>query len=112
MTIALGPSSEGCIACFTSNEVITPNEDGRNDAFRLSCADITKGNVLRIFDRWGQLVFETEGYSCVIGSEGDCWKGTNLNNQNLPKGGYFWVLEFEEEGQRTRERGHVTILRE
>ncbi len=102
-----------CVLCYTGLEVITPNEDGRNDAFRLNCAAQAKGNVLRIFNRWGQLVYEAEGYSCTLGTEDDCWRGQNLSNRDLPKGGYFWVLEFEDvDGERTRIRDHVTILRE
>ena len=102
-----------CIECFTGLEVITPNEDGRNDAFRLNCAAQAKGNVLRIFNRGGELVYEAEGYSCSLGTESDCWKGQNLSNRDLPKGGYFWVLEFEDgDGQVSRIRDHITILRE
>jgi len=103
----------GCVECFAGLEVITPNEDGRNDAFRLNCAAQAKGNVLRIFNRWGELVFEAEGYSCSLGTESDCWRGQNLSNRDLPKGGYFWVFEFEDgDGQMTRIRDHITILRE
>ena len=108
-TIILPPDGP----CYTTNEVITPNEDGLNDAFRVNCSDITKGNTLRIFNRWGEMVYEAAGYSCVLGTEDDCWKGTNLGNQALPKGGYFWVFEYEDgQGQMQRIRDHITILRE
>ena len=106
-------SDPTCVECFAGLEVITPNEDGRNDAFRLNCAAQAKGNVLRIFNRWGELVFEAEGYSCSLGTESDCWRGQNLSNRDLPKGGYFWVFEFEDgDGQMSRIRDHITILRE
>ena len=106
-------SDPTCVKCYTGLEVITPNEDGRNDAFRLNCANQAKGNVLRIFNRWGEMVYQAEGYSCTLGTEDDCWKGQNLSNRDLPKGGYFWVFEFEEgDGKVQRIRDHVTILRE
>ena len=107
------PSDPTCRPCFEAIPIITPDEDGRNDAFRIDCANIAKGNTLQIFNRWGQLVYAAEGYSCVLGTEDDCWKGTNQNNTDLPKGGYFWVLEFDDaQGERQRIRNHVTILRE
>ena len=106
-------SDPTCVECYTGLEVITPNEDGRNDAFRLNCAAQAKGNVLRIFNRWGQMVYEAEGYSCSLGTEDDCWRGQNLSNRALPKGGYFWVFEFERpDGTIERVRDHITILRE
>ena len=107
------PSDPQCRPCYEAIPIITPDDDGRNDAFRIDCANIAKGNTLQIFNRWGQLVYAAEGYSCVLGTEADCWKGTNQSNRDLPKGGYFWVFEFDDaQGERQRIRNHVTILRE
>ena len=100
-----------CEDCFTSIKVVTPNEDGRNDAFILNCVDTAPNNHLEIYNRWGQLIFEADDYQCVSGDEGDCWRGRTRNDRPVDEGGYFWVLEFDNaDGTRNRIRDHVTIL--
>lgn len=41
--------------------IITPNQDNLNDAFVLKNVDLT-GFALQIFNRWGNLVYETKSY--------------------------------------------------
>ncbi|MEL6866570.1 MAG: gliding motility-associated C-terminal domain-containing protein, partial [Bacteroidota bacterium] len=102
ITIADG-NPEGGI-CSDVRAVITPNDDGQNDEFIIRCSE----NVveeLRIFNRYGQLVFESDAYD-------DSWMGTNDRNSDLPEGGYFYVLEYvNAAGQRLQEKGHITIIR-
>jgi gliding motility-associated-like protein len=75
---------------------ITPNGDGFNDYFRINGIENYPDNVLKIFNRWGALVYESEGYG--IGnnlfygvSEG---KATILKEKTLPSGTYFYILTF------------------
>ncbi|MCB0372699.1 MAG: gliding motility-associated C-terminal domain-containing protein [Muricauda sp.] len=75
---------------------LTPNGDGLNDYFRINGIDGYPDNVLKIFNRWGALVYEAEGYG--IGnnlfygvSEG---QATILKEKTLPSGTYFYVLTF------------------
>lgn len=75
---------------------LTPNGDGLNDYFRINGIDSYPDNVLKIFNRWGALVYEAEGYG--IGnnlfygvSEG---QATILKEKTLPSGTYFYVLTF------------------
>ena len=42
--------------------------------------------VFKIFDRWGNNIFETNQYN--VG-----WDGTDLNNKKLPTGVYSYVLQ-------------------
>ncbi|MFK7981582.1 MAG: cohesin domain-containing protein [Saprospiraceae bacterium] len=100
-----------CIDCFTSIKVMTPNEDGRNDAFIMNCVDTAPNNHLEVYNRWGQLIFEIDDYRCISGDEADCWRGRTRNDRPVDEGGYFWVLEFDNaDGTRNRIRDHVTIL--
>ncbi len=100
-----------CIDCFTSIKVMTPNEDGRNDAFIMNCVDTAPNNHLEVYNRWGQLVFEIDDYQCISGDEADCWRGRTRSDRPVDEGGYFWVLEFDNaDGTRNRIRDHVTIL--
>jgi hypothetical protein len=46
---------------------------------------------MSIFNRWGQLVFETEDPEIL-------WNGVNqTNNQKVPDGVYFYVCEVYED---------------
>ena len=97
----LPPSTLDC----ESISVMTPNNDGMNDAFILDCANGV-GNKLGLYDRWGRLIYEEINYT-----SGN-WSGVDMDNQNVTEGTYFWVLEQERDNAPTEiHKGTVTILR-
>jgi gliding motility-associated-like protein len=67
--------------------VFTPNGDGVNDCFSmdgdfLECKDY----LLKIYNRWGELVFSTPNPK-------ECWRGNHMKQKNiLPSGTYFYLL--------------------
>lgn len=69
--------------------VFTPNEDGKNDCFRVLglSPDCDEAELL-IFNRWGERIFQTKDFS-------KCWNG-RVNNigPELPEGTYFYQLEI------------------
>jgi len=76
--------------------VFTPNNDGHNDKFVIDGITYVS-NTVRIFNRWGQLVYEANNYQ-------NQWAG-----DDLPDGTYFYeVIVARKEEPYT---GHVTILR-
>jgi gliding motility-associated-like protein len=84
----------------------TPNGDGINDVF------FPIGNVielssyeLQIFDRWGQLLFESR-------DPGIGWDG-NASGQAMPDGVYVYRAYVVDaiEGARNELFGHVTLIR-
>ncbi len=60
----------------------TPNGDGRNDILRPLVAGFTNFNYFRVFNRYGQIMFET-------GQPGQGWDGT-INGRPAPAGAYVW----------------------
>lgn len=91
--------SQGTDPDFQIYTGITPNGDGINDYFRIDGIEAYPNNSLRVFNRWGALVYEAEGYG--IGnqvftgvSEG---QATIMKDRSLPSGTYFYILEFETE---------------
>src|SRR5690606_13265509 len=42
--------------------VITPNGDGKNDKFHVEYIHLFPGTKLRVYDRWGKIVFEQADY--------------------------------------------------
>lgn len=88
-----------------NSKVLTPNGDSKNDVFYISCVDNNK-NSLEVFDRWGKLVYNTVNYT-------NDWTGLGNNNQELPTGGYFFVLTLKNSTGATTKlvKGSLTILR-
>ena len=76
---------------------ITPNEDGINEFFEIRGIENYPDNLLQVFNRWGVLVFETEGYGLdnklfVGQSEG---RATIAKERALPTGTYYYTLTFK-----------------
>ena len=75
---------------------ITPNGDGINDYFQINGIENYPDNTLRVFNRWGVLIYEAQGYG--LGdmlfkglSEG---RATIAKERELPSGTYFYLLTF------------------
>ena len=68
--------------------------------------NITQFN-LQIFDRWGQIAFETDDRETG-------WDGT-YNNQGkaCPADVYFWVISYESQptGKKVKNKGQLTLIR-
>ena len=47
-------------ASFAVPNIITPNNDGKNDAFVIQ--NLLPGTQLKLYNRWGQLVYESSNY--------------------------------------------------
>jgi gliding motility-associated-like protein len=82
----------------------TPNGDGVDDVFFIRSVGMKQLNYLRVFDRWGQLVFETNDLS--VG-----WDGT-FKGQKLFPGVYVYDLNaICSTGVTIDKKGNVTLIR-
>ncbi|SRX51512.1 hypothetical protein AEQU1_00006 [Aequorivita sp. CIP111184] len=78
---------------------ITPNGDGLNEYFQIVGIENYPNNNVKIFNRWGVLVFETNGYGGSDGTQ-NVFRGisegrvTVQENKELPTGTYFYILTF------------------
>jgi gliding motility-associated-like protein len=68
---------------------ITPNNDGVNDTWRIQGIESFNENIVSIFNRWGDTVFQADGYD----NENVVWDGTNNGNE-LGAGTYFYIIEI------------------
>ncbi|MBX2915451.1 MAG: gliding motility-associated C-terminal domain-containing protein [Cyclobacteriaceae bacterium] len=72
---------------------ITPDGDGINDFLYIQYLDVIEGaanNKVTVFNRWGDLVFETENYDNVS----RVFTGKTDSGKDLPSGTYFYKLDF------------------
>ena len=80
----------------------SPNGDGQNDAFRAIPVGITKTEWFRIFNRYGELVFETNQW--LKGWDGS-YKG-----KKQPMGAYIWVIKGTDRNGKTVEMKGTVML--
>lgn len=90
---------------FKIPNVFTPNEDGKNDVFKIEI----KGEEvfdLKIYNRWGGLVFESTNPQ-------NPWNGkVNNSGTECPEGTYYYTLKYKLRGQEEKTlRGSITLIR-
>ena len=76
-------------------EIFTPNGDGINDTFYISGLNNFENPKIKIYNRWGNLVYESDLYQ-------NNWRGisegsrTINEEKELPAGTYFYILKLSE----------------
>jgi len=73
-------------------EGYSPNADGIHDNFDIIGIEAFPANNLKVFNRWGSLVFESDGYH-------NEWDGTSNSKLlkgtvKLPEGTYYYILDL------------------
>ncbi len=95
------------IVQFFLPNAFTPNYDGKNEVYKPGgLSDGTSYYSLSIWDRWGEILFETSNPE-----EG--WNGRKNNTgQEMPVGVYLCVLQYHDARSRAHElREFVTLVR-
>ncbi|MEO0403851.1 MAG: gliding motility-associated C-terminal domain-containing protein, partial [Bacteroidota bacterium] len=64
---------------------LTPNGDSANDTYVILGIDQYPDNTFKVFNRWGNIVYEKSGYQ-------NEWAGTNQDGEDLPDGTYYVVF--------------------
>ncbi|MBS1773569.1 MAG: PKD domain-containing protein [Bacteroidetes bacterium] len=87
----------------------TPNGDGENDVFYPRGTGLDKVRSFRVFNRWGEKVYERTGFALNNKTEG--WDGT-FNGATLPPDVFVYVLEAVcESGEILTIKGDITLVR-
>ena len=83
----------------------TPNNDGRNDFFRPHNALKADNYEFKVYNRWGQLVFQTNNWQ-------DKWDGKIKGNPQAT-GVFVWMLRYinRDTKKEVFEKGIVTLIR-
>ena len=84
--------------------LITPNDDGQNDALVIPCLPKNKADnqsELYLFSEWGERVAYYKPYT-------NDWEGT-FKSQPLPDGTYFYIFQLNP--ATAIQRGYITIFR-
>lgn len=83
---------------FFIPEAFSPNGDGINDKFEIKGIAKYKTIEIKLFNRWGNIVFQSNNYGEGPGRDG-FWDGTAKNGLRIgsgpvPSGTYFYVLKL------------------
>ena len=84
----------------------TPNQDGKNDRLYPIPIGITTFHFFRVYNRWGNLVFQTNSIQAQDG-----WDGT-YKGKPQPTDSFTWIAEGEDaEGKIIRKTGTTILIR-
>ncbi|MCM4165904.1 MULTISPECIES: gliding motility-associated C-terminal domain-containing protein [unclassified Arenibacter] len=95
--------------------VITPNNDGIHDVLTIRGIENYPNNTIKIYNRWGVLVYATKAYN----NDSNYFDGTSegratiASDNQLPVGTYFYILDYSpsEVGKMTTLTGYIYINR-
>ena len=98
-------NTDGCASATVTIDVVNKivpyngmsvDGDGKNDSFHIGGIERYPNNVVRIYNRWGVKVFETEGYDNVTRVFRGISNGRVTIEQadKLPQGTYYYVIEY------------------
>ena len=90
---------------------VSADADGHNDYFKIDGIEYYPKNNLKIFNRWGVLVYEKDGYSNEAPFDGHSnGRATISADSKLPQGTYYYILEYEDsEDQSHTEKGWLYL---
>ncbi len=100
-TVSIDVAEQPLLECAIPN-VLTPNNDNKNDALVIDCAIQLENNIIQIFNRWGDKVHEQVTYQ-------NDWRGT-YEGDDLPAGTYFYIFKMDQD-ESDAMTGFITIIR-
>ncbi len=96
------------IGCNATNifvpDVFSPNGDGINDVVKAICVGNIKLKFFKIYNRWGNILFETS-------DESKGWDG-KFRSQVQPADSYIWLVEgIDANGKEIRKTGVLNLIK-
>jgi gliding motility-associated-like protein len=114
--IFVGNKPIGQEESFLLPNAFSPNGDGFNDKFVISGLGATEETTLEVFNRWGTVVYRSEGRYYNNDWDGRANIGAMVSiGKELPNGVYFYVFEVTKnvEGEIVRRKysGYIELRR-
>ncbi|MFC5046848.1 HYR domain-containing protein [Aquimarina hainanensis] len=113
--------------CFATDEVtihvyhdtthdtrygFSPDNDGINDFWEIKKIEEYPENVVSIYNRWGDLVFEIDGYDNKHRVfNGMANRLQNLGASKLPEGTYFFIISIKGTHTLKKTKGYLILKR-
>ncbi len=91
-------------AFITIPNVFTPNNDAKNDVFKINASGLRSFNC-SIFDRWGLKMYEWNDLN-------GWWDGKTKTGAPAPDGSYFFIINYTDEKDVSKtEKGFLSLFR-
>ncbi|WP_201984045.1 T9SS type B sorting domain-containing protein [Hymenobacter rubidus] len=91
-TLRVGPDP----SCLYFYNIITPNNDGQNDVFKIENIEFYPKTALTIFNRWGRKVYQTDDYH------------NNFGGPDTAPGVFYYLCQLAD---GTRYKGWFEVMR-
>lgn len=91
-----GPTSESLPCDIVIPNIITPDNDGKNDFFFIKNLEQYTGTKLKVLNRWGTIIYKSNDYK------------NNWDANHAPDGVYFYEINIQGIEKKT---GTITIIR-
>ncbi|WBX77665.1 HYR domain-containing protein [Tenacibaculum ovolyticum] len=117
-------NTEGCVAEDTITVFVTllekdetkygfsPDGDGINEYWEIDGIENYPNNQVLIYNRWGDLIFETTGYNNASNVfRGIANKKRNLGAGKLPEGTYLFHIKIKGSHNLKKEKGFLILKR-
>lgn len=82
----------------------TPNGDGHNDTWAIANIDYFPENLILVYNRWGQKVYEHRGRY-------EPWDGRDLLGVPVPDNSYYYIIYEDHADEKSIVKGCVSIIR-
>uniref|UniRef100_UPI00232FEA3B gliding motility-associated C-terminal domain-containing protein n=1 Tax=Aquimarina algiphila TaxID=2047982 RepID=UPI00232FEA3B len=90
----------------------SPDDDGINEYWEIDGIDNYPNNKVLIYNRWGDLVFEVDGYNNTSRVfRGIANRKRSLGGDKLPEGTYFFDIKIEGAHNLKKETGFLVLKR-
>ncbi len=78
------------------HNALSPNGDSKNDIFKIDGIECYPQNTVEIYNRWGVIVFHTNGYDNTANAFNGYSNGRAVVKQSagLPTGTYYYIIKY------------------
>jgi gliding motility-associated-like protein len=95
---------------FEVSPGFSPDGDGINDVWQIKGIRNYPNNKVKIFNRWGNLVFEIDGYNNEDrGWQGEVKSRIVISGTEVPDGTYFYLIDLGDGSKPLN--GYITLIR-
>jgi gliding motility-associated-like protein len=102
-SVTVQVANDNGASLFTVPNVFTPNNDGVNDCCKVVASTILTDFVLKIYNRFGELVFESTNPE-------QCWYGEVKGKENSDLATYFYWLKCKTQCGEVSKKGDILLM--
>lgn len=85
-----------CMAQIIIPEFISPNGDGKNDVWEISNLELYPQTKVKIFNRWGALVYSKDNYDNSWDGKMNKGAASMSSGGKLPSGTYYYIVTLKD----------------